>query len=621
MQTALWILALIATVTVASVIAQRLGAPAPLLLVVIGIGASFLPFVEPFELSPELVLVGLLPPLLYSASIRTSLVDISANRRSIAWLAVGLVVATPLIVGFVAWLLIPIPLAAAFAFGAVVAPPDAVAATAIARRIGLPRRIVTVLEGESLLNDATALVALRTAIVAVGATVSLWGVTLDFVWAAAGGAVIGFAVALLLSLVRRKVSDPLIDCTISFMAPFLAYLPAEELHASGVIAVVTAGLVLGHKAPIIQNATSRMNERINWETIQFLLENTVFLLIGLQVRRIVDSLGATTLSFWTIAGFCAGVLVTVILVRPLWVFPVGLLLIRPRGSTDEAFSWRSTAVVSWAGMRGVVTLAAAFVIPASVPNVQVLVLGAFVVTAGTLLIQGLSLPWLARTLQVRGPDAREDALQEATVLQAAVEAGRHELDRIVTDRDDEDVVRVLRARGESRLNQVWERLGDTGGDEPPSEQYRRLRTAMLAAERAAVLKIRKAGEVDSEVLTGVMEALDVEESMIDRREARAETDLERTLVTPEPAANLCADLDAAPLAATPQTPDGCADCFREGTRWVHLRLCLTCGNVGCCDSSVGRHATRHFNDTAHPVMRSFEPGEAWRWCYVHEVLG
>lgn len=621
MDTALLILGLIAAVTAASVIANRVGVPAPLLLVVIGIGASFLPFLEPIELSPELVLVGLLPPLLYAASIRTSLVDIRANRQAIAWLAVGLVIATTVIVGFVAWLLIPIPLAAAFAFGAVVAPPDAVAATAIARRIGLPRRVVTVLEGESLLNDATALVALRTAIVAIGATVSVWSISLDFLWAAAGGAAIGVLVALVLALIRRKIKDPLIDTTVSLMAPFLAYLPAEEAHASGVISVVTAGLVLGHKAPIIQDATSRMNERINWDTIQFLLENTVFLLIGLQVRRIVEGIGGSSLSGWTITLFCAGVLAAVILARPLWVFPIGLLLIRPRRSDSPDFSWRTTAVVSWAGMRGVVTLAAVFVIPDTVPNVQVLVLGAFVVTAGTLLIQGLSLPWLARRLRIRGPDEREDALSEATVLRAAVEAGRRELDRIITPDDDEEVIRILRARGESRLNASWERLGSVEADETPSELYRRLRTSMLAAERAEVLRIRTTGEFDSEVLAEVMDDLDVEESMIDRREARAAPSSETTLVTPERTASTCVDLDNAPADATPQTPDACGDCLREGTRWVHLRLCLTCGAVGCCDSSVGRHAERHFHQSGHPVMRSFEPGEAWRWCYVHELLG
>ena len=280
MHTAVWILALIATVTVVSAVAKRFELPAPLLLVVIGIGASFLPFIEPFELSPELVLIGLLPPLLYSAAIKTSLVDIKANVKAIAWLAVGLVIASTVIVGLVAYLLLPIPLAAAFAFGAVVAPPDAVAATAIARKIGLPRRVVTVLEGESLLNDATALVALRTAIVALSAAVSIGSITLDFVWAAAGGAAIGVAIALGIALIRRHIKDPIIDTAVSLMAPFAAYLPAEELGASGVIAVVATGLILGHKAPVIQDATSRLNERINWETIQFLLENSVFLLIG-----------------------------------------------------------------------------------------------------------------------------------------------------------------------------------------------------------------------------------------------------------------------------------------------------------------------------------------------------
>ncbi len=624
MHMAVWILALVATVTVVSAVAKRFDLPAPLLLVVIGIGASFLPFVEPFELSPELVLIGLLPPLLYSAAIKTSLVDIKANVKAIAFLAVGLVIATTAIVGLVAYWLLPIPLAAAFAFGAVVAPPDAVAATAIARKIGLPRRIVTVLEGESLLNDATALVALRTAIVALSAAVSVGSITLDFLWAALGGAAIGAAIAFVIALIRKHIKDPLIDTAVSLMAPFAAYLPAEELKASGVIAVVTAGLILGHKAPVIQDATSRLNERINWETIQFLLENSVFLLIGLQVRNILDGIAKSDLSPMTIAVFCVGVLLTVILVRPLWVFPVGYFLIAPRRTRDKRpYSWRTSAIVSWAGMRGVVTLAAAFVLPATVPNVEVLVLGAFVVTAGTLLLQGLSLPWLARTLRIEGPDAREDALAEATVLMSAVEAGRAELDRVKTEKDDQEMLQLLRDRGESRLNKVWERLGRTGGDddETPSEQYRRLRMAMLGAEREEVIRIRDHGTTDSDVLDELMEALDVEESMIDRRAARAEAKDGKTLITPAKTAGACDDLDAPIAEVTPNSLEGCIDCLREGTKWVHLRLCETCGNVGCCDSSERKHATRHFKSTLHPVMHSFEPGEAWRWCFVHEVLG
>ena len=270
----------------------------------------------------------------------------------------------------------------------------------------------------------------------------------------------------------------------------------------------------------------------------------------------------------------------VILIRPLWVLPVGYLLVRP-GRRGETYHWQSSAVISWAGMRGVVTLAAAFVLPATVPNVEVLVLGAFVVTAGTLLLQGLSLPWLARKLKVKGPDAREDALAEATVLIEAVQAGREQLAKITTPDDDPHILHVLRERGEARLNGVWERLGRTDGDdETPTEQYRRLRSAMLQAERGAVLRIRDHGTTDSDVLAEVLDDLDVEESMIDRREARAESAQGRRWSPRIETAGACEHLDAAPTTATPNSDEGCIDCLREGTKWVHLRLCLTCGNVG-----------------------------------------
>ncbi len=621
MSVALTVVALVAVGTAVSVLARRVNVPAPLLLVAIGIGASYLPFVPAIELTPELVLLGLLPPLLYSAAIRTPLTDLRANRRVIGLLAVGLVLFTTLVVGLVTWWILPVPFAAALAFGAVVAPPDAVAATAVARRIGLPRRIVTVLEGESLLNDATALVALRTAIAAVGGTVSVWSSGLDFAWAAAGGVLIGLVIAALVAFVRRRIQDSVVDTAVSLLAPFLAYLPAEEVHASGVLAVVTTGLVLGHKAPVLQNATSRMNERINWSTIEFLLENAVFLLIGLQVHAIADGLRESDLSPLVIVGFCLAALVAVIVSRPLWVFPVRYLLLRPRMADGTAVPWANTAIVAWAGMRGVVTLAAAFVLPKTLPEVQVLILGAFVVTAGTLLLQGLSLPWLARRLRVRGPDPRQDALAEADITAAATTAGLAELDRLARDEDDPELLAKLRRRSEARANGVWERLGRPEAGETPSEAHRRLRLGMLAAERAAVLKIRDTGGVDSEVLSSVLADLDVEESMIEQATERAPSWADKPLTTPVRTTSSCAELDAAGDWAEPQTTQGCVDCLVEGTRWVHLRLCLQCGFVGCCDSSVGRHAERHFHRTGHPVIRSFEPGEAWRWCYVHDLLG
>jgi len=616
------LLALIGTVTAVAAVARRYDLSAPLLLTLVGVAGSYLPFVPRVQLDPDLVLVGLLPPLLYAAAIRSSLVDFRENRRAIGLLSVGLVVFTTIGVGLVAWWLLPVPFAAALALGAVVAPPDAVAATAIARRIGLPRRIVTVLEGESLVNDATALVCLGAATAAITRSVTFGQITSDLIASAGGGIVVGLLAAAAIGLVRKQVTDTVTDTALSFMAPFIAYLPAEAIGGSGVLSVVVAGLLLSHKAPVLQTASSRLSERINWSTIQFLLENTVFLLIGLQVRWVLDDVGSSDLPNGQVVVACVAVLVAVVLLRPIWVFPVRFLAIRPGPDTmGRPATWRHTAIVSWAGMRGVVTLAAVFGLPRPTPHREVLVLVAMVVTAGTLLLQGFSLPWLARRLQVRGPDPREDALQEATVLQSAVSAGLAHLEDCRGDVDP-DTMAMLRRRGEQRVNIVWERLGDTDAtDETPSETYRRVRLGMLQAERGEVLRMRDAGEADHEVLERVMAALDLEESMLDRRGARVQARRDQPLLSPERAGGGCDHLRQAPPHARPLTPRGCPDCEREGTRSVHLRMCMACGNIGCCNSSVGRHAERHFHDSGHPVMRSFEPGEAWRWCYLDDLLG
>ena len=265
--------------------ADRIDIPAPFLLIVVGVVASYVPMVPEVELSEEVVLFGLLPPLLYAAAQGTSLVDFNANRRPILLLSVGLVAFTAFGVGLVAHLLLPgVSWAIALAIGAVVAPPDAVAATAIGRRIGLPRRIVTILEGESLLNDATALVALGTALAVAEGDGFNSGRGRPGLPARRGRrrASVGFVFFLVVAKVRRHLNDPVLDSGLSLVVPFAAYVAAEEVHASGVIAVVVAGLLLGHKAPILQTAQSRIAERLNWRTIAFVLENTVFLLIGLQ---------------------------------------------------------------------------------------------------------------------------------------------------------------------------------------------------------------------------------------------------------------------------------------------------------------------------------------------------
>ncbi|MDX6252341.1 MAG: monovalent cation/hydrogen antiporter [Kribbellaceae bacterium] len=630
---AIEVVALVAVVAAGAALARRLGISAPLLLIVVGIAASYLPFVPRVQLSPEVVLVGFLPPLLYSAAIKTSLVDFSKHRRSIGLLSVGLVAFTATGVGLIAYWLLgslaeqdgqqPLPLWAAFALGAVVAPPDAVAATAIAKKVGLPRRVVTILEGESLLNDATALVFLRTAIAAAATAPTFLDVGLDFLLAAGGGVVIGLIVAIALAKIRRRFTDPVLDTTLSLTAPFIAYIAAEEVHASGVLSVVVTGLVLGHKAPIIQSAASRMSERTNWRTFQFLLENAVFLLIGLQTRWILEDLSRSPLSARTIALATAGVFLAVILLRPLWVFPTTYLSRMILGrSRPGPLNWKSIAVVSWAGMRGVVTLAAVFILPENTPHREVLVFIALAVTAGTLLLQGSTLPWLVRRMRLPGPDPAEDALQEAAVLQAAHKAAEEVLDRIVTPTDPPEVINLLRQRGEARALAAWERLGRPESEyETPSEAYRRLRMEMLQAERAHILKVRDDGLVADEVLQRAQIQLDIEESILDRVEADDVGGQSESLrVQPPPGAE-CEHLAEAPCVLTPTTPEGCEECLATGSTWVHLRLCLQCGHVGCCDSSPERHATKHFESEGHPVMRSFEPGEEWRWCFVDEKLG
>jgi CPA1 family monovalent cation:H+ antiporter len=552
------------------------------------------------------------------------LVDFRDNKATIFGLSVGLVLFTALGVGLVTYWLLPISFAAAFALGAVVAPPDAVAASAVARRIGLPRRLATVLEGESLVNDATALVSLRTAVAAMTAAgaVSLGGVALEFGWAVVGGALTGLVVATVVSFFRRREDDTVIDTALSFLVPYLAYLPAEELGASGVLAVVVAGLLLGHKSPLIQTASSRMSERINWRTVQFILENSVFLLIGLQMRRIVSDVGRSGLGWGTIVLVCGVVLATAVLLRPLWVFPFRWVTARLASRRDGDVSTAHSAVLSWAGMRGVVTLAAALTLPPETPYRSLLVMVAMVVTVGTLLLHGTTLPWLSRRLGVRGPDPREDALQEASLLQASVAAGLSALEKC--EDVEPDMMQLLRERAENRTNIVWERLGQGREDrgESPSETYRRLRMVMLRAERRELLRLRDNGSADHEVLGHVMAQLDVEESMLDRIEERTEALRDDPLLPPERPEDECEHLAAHhDRYVAPNTPHGCPDCLREGLQWVHLRLCLDCGNVGCCDSSPGRHAEKHWHTSGHPVMRSFEPGEEWRWCFVDEQLG
>ncbi|GAA3226667.1 Na+/H+ antiporter [Dactylosporangium siamense] len=513
------IVGLIAVVVATSVVARRIGVLSPIMLVLVGIGISFIPGVLEVDLDPEVVLLGILPPILYVAALETSVPAFRFNLRPILLLAVGLVLFTAAAVGLTVHMLLPqVPLAMCFALGAVVAPPDAVAATAVARRIGLPRRIVTVLEGESLINDATALVTLRVAVAAaIGEAVDVGSITQTASIAVLGGIGIGVVGGVVLGYVHQKVENPLIDNAISLLTPWIVFLPAERIHASGVVAVVVCGLALGHRMPTLMSAASRLQMDAFWRMVKFLLEGAVFLLVGLQLRALIEGVERT---FWFTMGCLAAVIGVVIIARMVWLFPtVYLARLIPRvRRRDPSPVLAAPAVISWAGMRGAVTLAAALSLPASAEAGDyprgLFVILAFGVIVATLVLQGATLPTVARWLKVPGDDQTQDALAEASVQHEASRAGKARLEEVAEDAP-EGVVDQLRQVALSRSNIAWERLGRSDR-ETPSAAYARLRREMLNAEREVFRQARDTGKIPEETLRQAQRDMDLEESLLER---------------------------------------------------------------------------------------------------------
>ncbi len=512
------VVGLVIFVGAAAALARRLPVGAPILLVLIGFVASLIPGFPSYELHPDLVLILILPPLLYAAAWRTSVYAVRDNLTSILQLSVGLVLFTAVVVGVVAHLVVPgMSLAAGIALGAIVAPPDAVATTAVASRAGLPRRVVAILEGESLFNDATALTAYRLAVMAVAGGFSFLEFGGRLVLAAVGGLAVGFGVAVVLAWIRRRISEPVLDTTLTLVGPFLAYVPAERLQTSGVVAVVVTGLYLGHRWPQETDAASRVQATGLWDTLQFLLEGVVFALIGLQLRSIFSELSEYDTG--TLATATLAVVVVVVLSRFAWVFPLSYLprVRRRSGQREPAPPWQCPMVISWAGMRGVVSLAAAAALPTDFPQRNLLLFLTFVVIVATLVVQGLSLPWLIRRLGVPGPSRTEVALEEAAVQQEAVRAALHRLDELLANEDGlpEGVADRLRQRSEQRGLMAWERLGSQSR-ETPTAVFRRLRREMLHAERAVFISARNEGRLSQETFLKVLGELDSEDVTLQR---------------------------------------------------------------------------------------------------------
>ncbi|MEW9549286.1 Na+/H+ antiporter [Nonomuraea sp. NPDC050783] len=509
-------------------IARRKGWPAPLLLVAAGLLVS--PLVPAVPLDPELVLYVFLPPLLYSAALDSSYLRLRDVKRAVALLSIGLVLFTTAVVGFVVHLMLPaLPLPLAFALGAIIAPPDAVAAVAVGRRLGLPRQALTILIGESLFNDATALTVYRVALGALtGGAVDLLGL-LDsvgqFLLTAVGGVVIGLALALAFAWLFTLTRDSLVENTLMLLIPFAAYMAAESVHVSGVIAVVIVGLYLGYRMHLRGFGTRLVSDAV-WKVTDFFLETIVFALIGLQLVTVIR--GISGYSAWQVAGYAAAVLGVTILTRFVWVFAATYVVKLVGRGRRQAPTRQQSVILGWAGMRGVVSLAAAFALPPDVPprdRALVLFL-TFTTVIGTLLIQGTTFPALIRRLGVSGEQEQyEDRLAEAAAQQAALEAGLAELERLVAEQEGEpdeiqrQVIDQLREKSWRRSLSAWERLGGgtgQGGAETPSNLYRRLRRDMLQAERQVFVRLRDERRLDDEVLREVMAQLDFEEAILER---------------------------------------------------------------------------------------------------------
>lgn len=510
-----FLLGLIAACIALAVVAQRLNVPLAVVLVVAGMGLALIPGLPTIALDPELALVLFLPPLLQLSAYRTDWPAFRENLRPILLLAIGAVFFTAAAVALVTKLLIPsMPWWAAVTLGAIVAPPDAVAAKAVLKQFALPKRLVTVLEGESLINDASSLVLYRFAVGAtVAGSVSYGAGIAEFFGAALGGAAVGYAVGRLAMWVFARIEDTLLDIAVGLLAGFAAYLAAEAVHVSGVLGAVACGFVLGRHQYAEFTAKTRLESNAVWAFLEFVLTSLVFMLIGLQLRGMVARLGAY--DFGQLAGLAAAISVTLIVSRFLWVFPVTWLprlMFRRVRETDPAPPTGHSVILSWAGMRGVVSLAAALALPASFPGRDLIVLLAFCAILATLVVQGTTLGWLIDRLGVTEPEAGP-ITPEATQVRAAIATAA--LGAVKEHLGTSGLAEHTEAAGE--LVGEYETRAERAaveGDVDQLEGQHRLRLVAIEAARERLKGHTDAVDVDTH--RQIAEELDLEEQQIRR---------------------------------------------------------------------------------------------------------
>jgi CPA1 family monovalent cation:H+ antiporter len=523
------VLVLLAVVTLIAFASRMVTVPYPILMVIGGLVISLVPALPRVELDPEIVLVTFLPPILFAGAYFTSIREFWRSIRPITLLAVGLVVTTTLVVAGVSVLLVPtLGFAAALALGAIVSPPDAIAVTAIAQRVGLPRRVVTILEGESLVNDATALVLYGFAVAAVQTgAFSLGDAAVRFVWVAAVGIGLGVVVGVILVAIERRLTDPPVEVMVSILAPYGTYLLAESAGASGVLSTVVAGAILGWHAPRVMTSDTRILASGVWQMLIFLVNGLAFLLIGLQMPRILEVVSERHTT--QLIGLAAAICLTVIAVRMAWVFPatyIPRIVVPGLARRDPAPPARVVAVIGWAGMRGAVSLAAALALPLSLasgapfPERDLILFLTFSVILVTLVGQGLTLPWLVRRAGI-GDDG-SSVHEEVHARQAANDAALGRLEGLQTEWPGHvPLIEQLRQRYEhAEEHLVHDHAEDGRPAEPEMDQeaieHLAIRRAVLDAQRLAVIDLRDRGIIHDDVMRRIERELDLEELQAER---------------------------------------------------------------------------------------------------------
>ncbi len=521
------IIGLLLIVSLLAVLAEKIRIAYPIFLVIAGLGIGFIPGVPKITLDPDLVLLFFLPPLLYVAALNTSWRDFRRNIQPISLLAIGLVLfSTTAVAVFAKHYIEGMSWAAAFVLGAIISPPDAVAATAICKRMNVPRRVVTVLEGESLVNDATGLTAYRFAVAAVVSGVfSLFDASMQFIFVAVGGILVGYFFGWSLAYIRKKLDiNPTIGTIMSLLTPFTSYIPAELLGVSGVLSVVTTGLYLTRRSSLILSSATRLQTVAVWQTVVFLMNGVIFILIGLQFPHIIESL--TAHDIYVLLAYAAAISIVTIVVRIVWVFALAYIrrwISKKTRENDPMPPKSHLFILGWTGMRGIVSLAAALALPVTIqdgspfPHRDIIIFITFAVIFATLVLQGLSMPLLIKLLRIKGSDEEIKEEMEARVKMTA--AALKHLESLIKKRPElKESPRISHLRNEynERLNH-YSFLSDTREETEcllQHNDFMNIHKSLLKVEKDELIKLRDKEIINDEILRKIQLDIDLEEAQI-----------------------------------------------------------------------------------------------------------